>query len=37
MFIYILPSLQIEEEDLKACIAYAADCERRFMTAPFST
>jgi uncharacterized protein (DUF433 family) len=24
------------QEDLKACIAYAADRERRFMTAPLS-
>lgn len=26
----------LTQEDLKACIAYAADRERRFMTAPLS-
>jgi uncharacterized protein (DUF433 family) len=26
----------LTKEDLKACIAYAADRERRFVTAPFS-
>ncbi len=26
----------LTREDLKACIAYAADCERRFMAAPLS-
>ena len=26
----------LTRDDLKACIAYAADRERRFMTAPFS-
>lgn len=26
----------LTREDLKACIAYAADCERRFMTATLS-
>ena len=27
----------LTQADLKACIAYAADRERRFMTAPLST
>lgn len=27
----------LTREDLKACIAYAADRERRFMTTPLST
>jgi uncharacterized protein (DUF433 family) len=27
----------LTREDLKACIAYAADRERRFVTAPLST
>ncbi|QLE57724.1 DUF433 domain-containing protein [Nostoc sp. TCL26-01] len=26
----------LTREDLKACIAYAANCERQFMTAPLS-